>query len=642
MKPAARSELVGFSTIRRWLIVPIVTLGMTLVGAAAAPVNADTTEFEITGTLFVQGNNLCAGPCVQGLSFALTAEWLPFVPGYGDDPTWTHRFVVHASSNVISAGPLGTFTTPGATFLHFNDLTDPFVYIPFVNATSGTTPIDSIELQIKSLWWTSTPWVAPTFDEVLAQLFGCHTPACEAGFDNGQTGPATVTVRKVPEPLPLLLVALGMAVICVTRFISPPVQRRRSMRSAKMFTRSFLLITLLVVPQSATAARPLFVGDGTPASCTEAALRYVLAVAGGSGGGTIRFNCGDVSTTIIITDTLILPHDTTIDGGGDITLLGEIPKALMLVEEGSAVALKGLTVTNPTKALFAGPAALHNKGTLIITHSAFSNNRGGPISNEGTLTVRGSSFLANGRSPAVGWGGIVNDGVLRVTDTVFAHNTGQSGCAIVNSGHATIVDSTFADNSDVTTGAAIGNGGVLTVHNSYFARNSAGHGGGAIINGGTATFTNSTFVENRMEPAGSGGAIVNTGTLSVRDSVFSSNGSNLENGHTTGGAVANFGMLDVHGSTFSGNMASVGGAFSNSAGTLVIDNSNITENAAVQGRSGGTGGGISNQGSLTVRNSLITGNTAFLDGGGIYSCCGGTVRLDNTRVFGNTPNDVVQ
>ena len=54
-------------------------------------------------------------------------------------------------------------------------------------------------------------------------------------------------------------------------------------------------------PQTASARAPIIVGDGTPASCTQAALEYALAVAEGSGGGTIRFECGEGPVTIILT-----------------------------------------------------------------------------------------------------------------------------------------------------------------------------------------------------------------------------------------------------------------------------------------------------------------------------------------------------
>jgi predicted outer membrane repeat protein len=397
---------------------------------------------------------------------------------------------------------------------------------------------------------------------------------------------------------------------------------------------------LLALPQPARA-KTIKVGDGTAGSCTEAALQNALVFAAAEKNGVIQFRCGAAPITITVTTTLTPPHNTTIDGDGLIRLQGNIPAALMLVDQGIAVALKGLTIANQTSNVFVEAPGLHNKGTLTVRNCAFSNNLAGAIFNEGSLIVRDSTVSDNGSSPEIHVGGIVNMGVLRVTNSVFERNKGQGAGAIANDGDATIADTTFADNEDVVVGGAIANFGTLTVRNSDFARNSAGHFGGAIFSAGQAKVTTSSFIENRQESDGFGGAITNTGKLSVYDSSFSGNGIN---GPAGGGAVSNSGQLDVHRSELSGNMASVGGAFLNSnTGTLVIDSSIITGNTAVVGRSGqGTGGGVSNQGILRIRNSLIVGNTAAVDGGGIHSCCGGTLTLNDTIVFGNTPNNVVQ
>jgi hypothetical protein len=59
------------------------------------------------------------------------------------------------------------------------------------------------------------------------------------------------------------------------------------------------------------------VGNGAPASCTEAAFAAALA-----GGGTVAFNCGG-PVVIPITSTKVLSRSTTIDGSGQqVTLDG--------------------------------------------------------------------------------------------------------------------------------------------------------------------------------------------------------------------------------------------------------------------------------------------------------------------------------
>jgi hypothetical protein len=63
------------------------------------------------------------------------------------------------------------------------------------------------------------------------------------------------------------------------------------------------------------------VGTGTSASCTESALDARLP--GGAGfNGAVTFDCGADPVTITITSTKMIAADTTIDGGGRITLSG--------------------------------------------------------------------------------------------------------------------------------------------------------------------------------------------------------------------------------------------------------------------------------------------------------------------------------
>lgn len=58
---------------------------------------------------------------------------------------------------------------------------------------------------------------------------------------------------------------------------------------------------------------------GTPASCTESLLASCLLT-----GGTVIFNCGGAAT-ITVTTTETISADTTVDGGGVITISGGYP-----------------------------------------------------------------------------------------------------------------------------------------------------------------------------------------------------------------------------------------------------------------------------------------------------------------------------
>jgi hypothetical protein len=67
------------------------------------------------------------------------------------------------------------------------------------------------------------------------------------------------------------------------------------------------------------------VGSGM-GTCTEAALDSCL-----SGGGSIDFNCGGGAATIMVTSIKFITSNTTIDGGGLITISGGLTTSIFTV-----------------------------------------------------------------------------------------------------------------------------------------------------------------------------------------------------------------------------------------------------------------------------------------------------------------------
>ncbi|HUI88698.1 MAG TPA: FG-GAP-like repeat-containing protein [Anaerolineales bacterium] len=96
-----------------------------------------------------------------------------------------------------------------------------------------------------------------------------------------------------------------------------------------------------------------------------------------------------------------------------------------------------------------------------------------------------------------------------------------------------------------------------------------------------------------------------------------------------GGGINNDGTLTVTGSTFSSNSANNHGGGINNNGTLTVTGSTFSGNFA-----GFHGGGISNSGALTVTNSTFQGNTATYYGGGIINS--GTLTVTNSTFYGNS------
>jgi len=84
-----------------------------------------------------------------------------------------------------------------------------------------------------------------------------------------------------------------------------------------------------------------------------------------------------------------------------------------------------------------------------------------------------------------------------------------------------------------------------------------------------------------------------------------------------------------------GSYTSGGGILNN--GTLTVSSCTLSDNTA--GGSIGLGGGVYNGGTLTLNNSTLTDNSAGNDGGGIFNDRG-TVSVGDSSFSGNTPDAI--
>ena len=111
-------------------------------------------------------------------------------------------------------------------------------------------------------------------------------------------------------------------------------------------------------------------------------------------------------------------------------------------------------------------------------------------------------------------------------------------------------------------------------------------------------------------------------------------GLTLTNGSSDfGGALTNYGTLAIRNSTLSGNTATSGGGAILNSGALTLINSTISGNTAQ------TGGGIFHSGTtLSLINATVTANTATTSGGGLVSLTTGSSAV-NTILTGNTSAD---
>jgi hypothetical protein len=179
-------------------------------------------------------------------------------------------------------------------------------------------------------------------------------------------------------------------------------------------------------------------------------------------------------------------------------------------------------------------------------------------------------------------------------------------------------------------------GGTLTIENSTVSNNTGGGGvsnfggfSGGGTSGGTLSIKNSTISGNAA-----GGVSNIYGTLIIENSTVSNN--------TGGGGVSNFdGSLTIANSTISGNQGNQGGGVNQTGGFLTITNSTISGNRA------NAGGGIFNTcnpyflcgpGTLTLNNSLIAGNQAPLAPEIQNDASNSIVNANNFNLFGANGN----
>src|SRR5687768_2635942 len=148
-----------------------------------------------------------------------------------------------------------------------------------------------------------------------------------------------------------------------------------------------VMVALLLVcpsPLTTVQAVPLLgaVGDGTPESCTEAALDAALATE-----GLVTFNCGTEPHTITLTSVKAISGETSLDGGlpGRITLSGGNLTQLFMVEAAGSLSLLNLVLADGNSGGGNG-GAIYNAGRLTLvnsqaTHSAAGEGSGGAIYN---------------------------------------------------------------------------------------------------------------------------------------------------------------------------------------------------------------------------------------------------------------------
>jgi hypothetical protein len=339
----------------------------------------------------------------------------------------------------------------------------------------------------------------------------------------------------------------------------------------------------------------------------------------------------------------------TIVGNGDTigasTVSGTPAFRLLDVAAGATLTLQGLTLTNGLASgsgVSAQGGAIYSQGDLTLNGVRVQNN-----------TARGADGASNsgtGGNGGEGLGGAiyVGSGAVTLNNSTLSGNAAQGGrggdgsaggnggdggggAIYVNGGaSATLINSTLSVNT--------AQGGVAGSGEQAFG---GGGGGGGLYNDGTVTLTNVTFSGNTARGAdgtsgdkrgnganGLGGAIfVGSGAVTLNNSTLS------DNAAQGGAGVDGFVAPGFAGDGWGGAIYVNGGA------NATLINSTLSGNTAQggvadrkhQGR--GNGGGLYNDGTVTLTSVTVSGNSASVFAEGLFN--GGMATLTNCTVSSN-------
>ncbi|MBY6204052.1 IPTL-CTERM sorting domain-containing protein [Halomonas denitrificans] len=452
------------------------------------------------------------------------------------------------------------------------------------------------------------------------------------------------------------------------------------------------------------ASRAPIFGDAARAEFTGLLGGFTVTDGGDSGPGTLRqavldanaapgpdsidFDPGLSGSTITLTTGEIdITDDLQINGPGapNLTISGNDDSRIFdIAPSASEVTISGLTLTEGF-AYNEDGGAIHSLASsrLTIADSVITGNQayapyylnrdahrgggygggngGGVAQFGGELVITGTT-VSNNQAKYDGGGVLFNgtygDDLLQIDLSTITGNTAGAFGGVYYGGTG------FGGGISIDRGNY---GGTLTISNTTIASNSATTGGGLSLYAdalssqsdgaavlGTLTISNSTVQDNTARRAGGGLFLygeedINAILISdsqILDNQVQAQGPPLRGGAANGAGGGllfsndyGLGSLTVRDTTISGNSATVGAGalviFESYGSTVLFEDSTISANTATAGnpvreRGGATygfGGGLalfneegiygSPYGSLTLRDTTISGNSADNGGGGV-------------------------
>lgn len=407
--------------------------------------------------------------------------------------------------------------------------------------------------------------------------------------------------------------------------------------------------------------RVILIDPGTPVTVQLSGVTVQDGNTSGDGGGIDISDTGAASTLTVqnclITNNRAGSGNGFNYGGGIAGLFSTIN-----VVDSQVVNNQVLGVNGSGGGIADGKGGI---GNVTVTDSLIADNSadgsgggiGLPFEDSGSLTVTGSTIKDNSLTGANfgGGGGIFAEtiGVVSITNTTIEGNTsladGGGFSEAFDSTKNLVLSNDTIENNQSTQGSG---GGIaysaadnLTLQSCTLSGNTAAQAGGGLFLGNTVitlTLQGSTVSGNTAGTSG-GGIEDEAALLTATNCVIDNNKANNENG---GGLDASNGTnqtVGLNNVTFRGNSV-VGGSFFAGTGfggglnagstvnNLSLANCLFVDNTAVS-----QGGGLAqSQGSLTVSNSQLTGNTdSGDDGGGGALAFDGSFYVISGSTFGN-------
>ena len=303
----------------------------------------------------------------------------------------------------------------------------------------------------------------------------------------------------------------------------------------------------------------------------------------------------------------------------DITTWADLQKAITDAgtTETTIKLTQSLTALETDTALTIGAGqniVLDLNGFVLDRAKTSAATDGCVLLNDGTLTIKDSNPSAQHRFK-VGTSYWSYDDTL-TGGTSFEELTDRPNTNAVIIVKGGVITGGHARNpgTSVHIGGGIQNTGTLTMNGGNIVGNIAHRGGGVCVENGSFTMENVKVIGNHGESDYAGGIYVTAGhTCNIRNSYICYNRCS-----TTGGGINNYGTLTLDDSVVSGNISgnSAGGIYNNT-GSAVITNTSITKNSTVS--SARNGGGVCvSSGTVTMIDVRITDNKATQYGNGVY------------------------